>query len=88
MIISVIASIHSHTDKFIAFWTLPACGKSGRVRSYRPNKSQKNFKWSFLVAHEHLQGYWGKKTKIRKVRRCYLNTEDQKNAVKKELGMI
>jgi hypothetical protein len=66
----------------------PACGKSGRVRSYRPNKSQKNFKWSFLVAHEHLQGYWGKKTKIRKVRRCYMNTDDQENAVKKELGMI
>ena len=29
----------------------------------------------------------GKKTKIRKNRRCYMKTEDQENA-KKELGMI
>jgi hypothetical protein len=66
----------------------PVCRKSGRVFSYRRNKSQKNFKWSFYVAHEHLQGYWGKKTKIRKVRRCYMNTEDRENVIKKELGMI
>lgn len=66
----------------------PACGKSGRVYSYRPNKSRKNFKWSFYVAHEHIQGYWGKKSKIRKVRRCYMKTENEGNAIKKELGMI
>ena len=66
----------------------PVCGKAGRITSFRPNKSRKNFKWSFYVAHEQVEGYWGKKTKIRKVRRCYIKSEDQKNAIKKELGMI
>lgn len=65
----------------------PVCGKSGRINSYRPHKSRKNFKWSFYVDHERLQGCWGKKTKIRKVRRCYIKTEDHQYA-KKELGMI
>jgi hypothetical protein len=65
----------------------PVCGKSGKINSYRLNKSRKNFKWGFYVDHERVQGYWGKKTKIRKIRRCYMKTEDQENA-KKELGMI
>ncbi|NAL77293.1 hypothetical protein [Nitrososphaera sp. AFS] len=64
----------------------PVCGKPGRINSYRPDKSRKNFKWAFYVDHERVQGYWGKKTKIRKIRRCYMKTEDQENA-KKELGM-
>ena len=65
----------------------PVCGKSGRINSYRPNKSRESFKWRFYVDHEQVQGYWGKKTKIRKIRRCYMKTEDQDNA-KKELGMM
>jgi hypothetical protein len=32
-------------SKIIAY--CPVCGKSGRINSYRPNKSRKNFKWSF-----------------------------------------
>lgn len=64
----------------------PVCGKPGRINSYLPNKSRKNFKWRFYVDHERVQGYWGKKTKIRKIRRCYMKTEDQEKA-KKELGM-
>jgi hypothetical protein len=39
------------------------------------------------MVHEHVEGYWGKKPIIRKVRRCYRNAEDHENAVKKELGM-
>jgi hypothetical protein len=65
----------------------PVCGQLGTIRSYRPNKSRRNFKWSFYVAHEHVQGYWGKKTKIRKERRCHIKTYDQLKVIKKELGM-
>jgi hypothetical protein len=66
----------------------PVCQKPGTIRPFRAYKSRKKFNYRFYVAHENVQGYWGKKTKIRRLRRCYIKTDDQINVIKKELGII
>ena len=64
----------------------PACGKKGRIESYRPNKDKQFHTWKYYVAHEPISGYWGRTRKVRKFRRCYMKTEDQRNQILKILG--
>ena len=63
----------------------PVCGKRGRIGNYRPSKDKNFHIWKYFIVHEHIEGYWGKKNKIRKYKRCYLNDE-QKNELIKKLG--
>jgi hypothetical protein len=64
----------------------PVCGKMGRINSYRPDKDKRFYKWKYQIVHEQLEGYWGKKQKVKKYRRCYMKTDDQRDKVLKRLG--
>jgi len=64
----------------------PVCGEKGRVGNYRRNKNKKFYKWSYLIVHEEIGGFWGKNKKVKRVRRCYMKTEDQTNQILKRLG--
>ena len=61
------------------------CGKTGRIGNYRPSKDKNFHIWKYFIVHENIEGYWGKKNKIRKYKRCYLN-DGQKNKLIKKLG--
>jgi hypothetical protein len=63
----------------------PICGQNGRIGNFRPSKDKNFHAWRYYIEHEQIDGYWGKKNKNRKHRRCYL-TNDQKNALIKKLG--
>ena len=47
----------------------PKCGKEGTLNIANKKKE------TLLVRHEALDGYWGNKKKIKKLRRCYLSKE-------------
>jgi predicted RNA-binding Zn-ribbon protein involved in translation (DUF1610 family) len=64
----------------------PACGKEGRISNYRPNKAKQFHSWKYLVVHEPTGGYWGKDHKVRRYRRCYMKTENQRMEILKILG--
>jgi endogenous inhibitor of DNA gyrase (YacG/DUF329 family) len=64
----------------------PACGKKGRISNYRPNKAKQFHTWKYFVAHEQIGGYWGKNQKVRRYRRCYMKTEEQRTKILKILG--
>jgi hypothetical protein len=64
----------------------PACGEMGRIGNYRPEKDKKFHRWRYYLEHEELFGYWGKKNKARRHRRCYMKTQEQKNKVLEKLG--
>lgn len=66
----------------------PVCNNIGRIGYYRPNKEKKFHLWRYYIKHEELGGYWGKKQKVKKYRRCYMNTEGQKSLVLKKLGFV
>jgi hypothetical protein len=44
--------------------------------------------WRYYIKHEELGGYWGKKQKVKKYRRCYMKTDDQKNLILRKLRYI
>jgi hypothetical protein len=64
----------------------PLCGQEGLIGNYRPKKAKQFHKWIYFIVHEQIEGYWGKNHKIKKRRRCYMKTEDQRNEVLKILG--
>jgi hypothetical protein len=64
----------------------PVCREVGRIASYRPKKDKQFYKWKYYIAHEPIDGYWGKNHKIKKHRRCYMKTEEQRNQILKRLG--
>jgi hypothetical protein len=64
----------------------PKCGREGRIDNYRPKKAKHFYKWGYLIVHEQIEGFWGKNHKIKKRRRCYMNTQAQRNEVLKNLG--
>jgi hypothetical protein len=64
----------------------PVCGQEGRIGNYRPSKDKQFSKWTYFIVHEPIEGYWGKNHKIKKRRRCYMKTQDQRNQILKRLG--
>ena len=54
--------------------------KIGRIGKYRPSKDKNFHVWRYYIEHEQIDGYWGKKNKVKKHRRCYL-TNEQKNQI-------
>lgn len=64
----------------------PKCGYEGRIANYRPKKAKQFHKWDYLIVHEQIKGFWGKDHKIKKQRRCYMTTEQQRDKVLKTLG--
>lgn len=66
----------------------PICKQNGRISWYRPNKDKKIHNWKYLVVHESLKGYWGRSQKIKRYRRCYLKTGDQRREALRELGRL
>ncbi len=63
----------------------PQCGQEGRIGTYRGKQFDK---WKYYIAHEQIEGYWGKNHKIKKCRRCYIKTQDQINQYTKDIGKI
>ena len=61
----------------------PICRQNGRIRKYRPSKDKNFHAWRYYIEHEQIDGYWGKKNKVRKHRRCYLTNEQKNQLVKK-----
>jgi hypothetical protein len=64
----------------------PECGHEGRIGSYRPKKAKQSHRWDYFIVHEQIEGFWGKNHKIKKRRRCYMKTEQQRNEILKRLG--
>jgi hypothetical protein len=64
----------------------PICGIIGLISQYRPNKNKQYHHWKYIIIHERLDGYWGKKQKVQRYRRCYMKTEEQKKLVLEILG--
>jgi hypothetical protein len=65
--------------------TCPKCGKQGRVNEYHPYKRRPEIV-AYYIAHEQIHGYWGKKSKIRRLKRCYITKLTHRNTVLKRLG--
>jgi len=63
----------------------PSCLKKGRINHYYINKRKKE-NVSYLVVHEPIGGEWGKKSKVKRVRRCYINDPKQRDIILKKLG--
>jgi hypothetical protein len=63
----------------------PACSKEGRVTHYYPNRMKKE-NVVYYVAHEEIEGYWGKSQKSKRRRRCYIRDPKQRDILLKELG--
>jgi hypothetical protein len=61
----------------------PVCRQNGRIGNYRPSKEKNFHAWRYYIVHEQIEGYWGKKNKVRKHRRCYLNNEHKNEFIKK-----
>lgn len=66
----------------------PICNTRGRIGYYRPNKAKEFHLWRYYIKHEEVGGYWGRKQKVKRYRRCYMKTENQKNLILKKLGYI
>lgn len=64
----------------------PVCGQEGLIEPYRPKKAKQFHNWKYYILHEQIEGYWGKHHKIKKRRRCYMKTEQQRNQILKRLG--
>lgn len=64
----------------------PVCQQKGIIHGYRPHKDKQFHKWEYYITHEAIGGYWGKNHKVKKYRRCYMKTEEQRNQVLKTLG--
>lgn len=63
----------------------PACSKRGRINHYyKDDKKKENV--SYLVVHEPIGGEWGRKSKVKRVRRCYINDSNQRDIILKKLG--
>jgi len=63
----------------------PACSKRGRINHYyKDDKKRENV--SYLVVHEPIGGEWGRKSKVKRVRRCYINDSAQRDIILKKLG--
>jgi len=63
----------------------PSCLKKGRINHYYINKRKKE-NVSYLVVHEPIGGEWGRKSKVKRVRRCYINEPVQRDIILKKLG--
>jgi hypothetical protein len=63
----------------------PACSKRGRINHYYKDVRKKE-NVSYLVVHEPIGGEWGKKSKVKRVRRCYINDPIQRDTILKKLG--
>jgi hypothetical protein len=59
----------------------PACREKGRIGNYRPDKNKESHIWKYFIVHEQLEGYWGRNHKIKRYRRCYMKTEEQRNEI-------
>jgi hypothetical protein len=64
----------------------PSCGQYGLVGQFRPKKDKQFSKWKYFIIHEPITGYWGKNHKIKKRRRCWMKTQDQRDQILKRLG--
>ena len=64
----------------------PSCKQEGRIAYYRPTKAKQFHTWKYYIVHEPIEGYWGKNHKIKKHRRCYMKTQEQRTQVLKKLG--
>jgi hypothetical protein len=64
----------------------PECGDEGRIGNYRPKKAKQSHKWDYFIVHEQIEGFWGKNTKVKKRRRCYMKTEQQRSQILEKLG--
>ena len=63
----------------------PACSKRGRINHYyKDDKKRENV--SYLVVHEPIGGEWGRKSKVKRVRRCYINDSKDRDIILKKLG--
>lgn len=63
----------------------PSCSKRGRINHYYKDERKKE-NVSYLVVHEPIGGEWGKKSKVKRVRRCYINDPVQRDMILKKLG--
>lgn len=63
----------------------PSCSTKGRINYYSPNKNKKENVVYFMV-HEPIGGEWGKKGKVKRVRRCYISDPKQRDIILKKLG--
>jgi len=50
------------------------------------NSLHKAIHVSYLVVHEPIGGEWGRKSKVKSVRRCYINDPDQRDIILRKLG--
>jgi hypothetical protein len=66
----------------------PKCGHEGRIGNYRPKKAKQSHKWDYFIVHEQIGGFWGKDHKIKKRRRCYMKTEQQRRQILTKLGRL
>ena len=64
----------------------PRCGKMGRINEYKPDLHERPENVAYFVAHEKLQGKWGKNKAIAKLRRCYIRDPEQRDIVLMKLG--
>jgi hypothetical protein len=62
------------------------CGDEGRIGNYRPKKAKQSHKWDYFIVHEQIEGFWGKNSKVKKRRRCYMKTEQQRSQILERLG--
>jgi len=63
----------------------PACMKRGRINHYYPKKGKKE-NVGYVVVHEAIGGEWGRKGKVKRVRRCYIKEPNQRDIILKKLG--
>lgn len=63
----------------------PKCGDRGRINPYRARKNN-TLRPDYIMVHEEIGGTWGKPGVLKRRRRCYLRTKEQRDAVVKWLG--
>lgn len=61
----------------------PACSKKGRINYSHPDK---NKMVTYFVVHEPIGGEWGRKGKVKRVRRCYITNPERRDIILKKLG--
>jgi hypothetical protein len=64
----------------------PRCGKMGRINEYKPDLRERPENVAYFVAHEKLEGKWGKDKAISKLRRCYIRDPEQRDIILIKLG--
>lgn len=65
--------------------TCPKCEKKGTINYYRPNPNRTD-RITYIIRHERIKGTWGK-SKLAKVRRCYITDKNHKETIKRHLGV-